>query len=40
MNFLWILVGMPIVCGLYSIYLVLRSRSQEKDQKALLSHRT
>jgi hypothetical protein len=33
MDFIWILVGMPIVCGLYSIYLLLRDRLQENGRR-------
>jgi len=33
MDFIWILVGMPIVCGLYSIYLVIRDRFKENGRR-------
>ena len=35
MDFIWILVGMPIVCGLYSICLVLRDRFRENGRKSI-----
>jgi hypothetical protein len=33
MDFIWILLGMPIVCGLFSIYLVLRDRVRENGRR-------